>query len=156
MGWIGHSLGKYRLICHDSSFHPYYTVKKSKEWFDGKHISFEFINLSNGDQNDIEVPLTRFGKLRKLKQNYVIDLYEVLDDVISVIFFEELSKRNIVVEGYLRVVNYHSESQDEYYLKSDLMDDSEIVITSKKERVFSIKNIDEYKWITSKGFDLIK
>lgn len=145
MGWTGQSIGKYRLICHDSTFEEFYEAKKPKEWFENKRVSFEF--TADGKEEEIEFPLLRFGNLKKLKKNWAIDLFYLEDKTITKLLFEELDKRGIKMMGQIYVGSYRSDGGKVFYLQSDIGNDEIHLCSNNKGMNYALRNFDEYMWL---------
>ncbi len=145
MGWIGNTIGNYRLICHDSTFEEYYDAKKPKEWFEKQKVSFEF--TANKKEEKIEFSLLRFGKLKKLKVNWTIDLDYWENNTITRLLFEELDKRGITLMGQILVGNYRKDGDKYFYLQSNIMEDEIHLCSENKGTNHLLSNFDEYMWL---------
>lgn len=145
MGWIGQTIGNYRLICHDSTFDKYYDAKKPKEWFEKQKVSFEF--TSNGKEEEIKFSLLRFGNLKQLKKNWAIDLFYWEDNTITKLLFEELAKRNIRPMGQVYIGHYRSDGGKKFYLQSDLGNDEIYLCSNNRGMNYVIDNFEDYMWL---------
>lgn len=146
MGWIGNTIGNYRLICHDSTFENFYDAKKPKEWFEKQKVSFEF--TANGKEEEVEFSLLRFGNLKKLKKNWAIDFFYWEDNTITKLLFEELEKKEIVLMGQIVVGSYRSDSSKIFYLQSCIGEDEIHLCSNNKGMTHILRNFDEYMWLS--------
>jgi hypothetical protein len=150
MGWYGSSIGDHRVICHDSSFDKYINVNKPKEWFLEKIINMEFINNLD-EEFEIEIPLMRFGHLVKLRKNYRFDLDLWEKDTLTIILFEEINKRELVIEGDVVLYGTNYETRSIFHLKSRVGDNNIVLTNEMNQEPTIIKTKEDVDWLKEKG-----
>jgi hypothetical protein len=145
MGWVGNTIGRYRLICHDSTFDEFNDAKKPKEWFENKTVEFEF--TIDKKEESIKFSLLRFGKLKKLKKNWCIDLDYWENKTITKLLFEELDKRGFTLMGQIYVGNYREDGAKYFYLQSNIGEDEIHLCSNNKGMSHVLSTFEEYMWL---------
>ena len=105
----------------------------------------------NKKEWDIQIPLLKFGKLKKLKKNYRF----VWDDdwCLRHFLWEEITKKGFVVEGYIAIRDYYEEKGKtnfkHYYLTSKIGEEPVTLQSPTKgvDILHRVHNNEEHEWI---------
>jgi hypothetical protein len=153
MGWIGTQIGNYSMLIHDSIYDK---VKKphSKDFFEKCMVDVEFSNQK--DKEHLKFPLTMFGTMRKINKYYQFEF----DYNISLILFNELKKRKIVLYGNCELSihcgkdNYGKDVWKTYYLNSPIGDENIKLSTIPNE--YPLLSHDDFLWILRNGMNFVQ
>ena len=168
MGWTGNGIGDFRFFMHDSE---YDRVKdgQPKEYYENFMVSCEFSQLLPGfkkenpwvvERNkniwDIEVPLLKFGTIKKLRKNY---RFTWGDSNWRKVMWEEIEKRGFEVMGYPGVGVYYGEDGEThwkyYYLTSEIGEEP-VKLQSPTEGVDILHQLygpEDEEWLIRHGLE---
>jgi len=156
MGCDFSSIGNFSVSvrdCHIKDGQP-------KEYYEKFMVYCEFMDEKNSDKWDVAIPLLKLGKLEKLKKNYrfkpEFNLMKIL--------WEEIEKREFIVEGYIGIVSYYHEHETgkkiykHYYLVSNIGEEP-IELSSPARSVnipsHHVHDYNEHKWIIENGLKFL-
>ena len=162
MGGYAGMIGRYALHMGDWVF-DYVKDRQPKEYYENYMVDLEFIKRdddhphSDDDyRDDIQIPLLKLGKLTKLKKYYRFEP----DFSLQRLLWEEIERRDLVVEGYIGIYNYYVNENGEnifkyYYLTSEIGEEP-IRLQSPTEGVdilHRVRNFEENKWCVEMGLE---
>lgn len=168
MGGTGNGIGEYNLYMHDSE---YDRVKdgQPKEYYENFMVECTFTKYlpgfkkenpwvieRNKEEWDIEVPLLKFGTIKKLRKNY---RFTWGDNNWRKVMWEEINKRGFVVEGYPCISTHYGEGGEThfkyYYLTSNIGEEP-VKLQSPTEGVnilHELHGVEDEEWLIRHGLE---
>jgi len=162
MGGYAGGIGNYALHMSDWVF-DYVKDRQPKEYYENYMVDLTFIKRDNDhpwsdhdSEEEIQLPLLKFGKIEKLKKHYRFEQ----DFSLQKLLWEEIEKRGLVVEGYVGISNYYTDENGKnifkYYYLTSKIGEEPITLQSPTEGVdilHGINNYEENVWCVKQGLE---
>jgi hypothetical protein len=150
MGWYFSQIGNYSIEVHDSSVYDI-EKSKSKEFYENYKVDVNFLKGNKFEK--IELPLSLFGKIVKLRKYYNFE-FDIKN--LHTILYNELVKRDIKIIGYGEIqVHLGDQKWKSYYLNS-IPCDTPIKLDDSFKPIFLIKSYKELTWFKENGISFVQ
>lgn len=163
MGGYAGMIGKYALHMGDYVF-DYVKDRQPKEYYENYMVDMTFI-IRDSDhpwsdrdvEDEIQVPLLKLGKLTKLKKYYRFKP----DFSLQRLIWEEIEKRDLVVEGYIGIFSFYEKDFKRvykyYYLTTNIGEEPIKLQSPTKgvevDMLHHVHNFEENKWLVEQGLE---
>lgn len=167
MGGYAGCIGDYCLIVPDYVF-DYVKDGQSRDYYDNYQIDCEFVQYlpglkkenpfvveKNKNEWNIQIPLSKFGEIKKLRKNYRFHL----DFNLNSLLWSEIKKREIIIKGYIGIGGYYENENGKnvwsyYYLMSKI-GEKPIKLQSDADDIVEheLKDYEDHKWIIKHGLE---